>query len=431
MTHVKAFEDAEFERRVSAIRQRMEDASFDLLVCQDPANMNWLTGFDGWSFYAPQAVLVHRDEEIPIWFGRAQDARSASITTRLPEDNIVAYSETLVHHPTGHPFDELYELIRQRGWGRARIGVDFDSHYYTARAHRHLVTGLPDATVSDNGELVNWVRLVKSPAELAYMREAGELATRVMNRALANLAPGTPQKDIIADVYHTQISGLDGTYGDYTRICPLIQVAEDTSTPHLTWTDAPLPDRRLVVMELAAARRHYHAPLTRTAHLGKAPSEIEKLASVIVEGGGRRARGGKARRHLCRSRGRVAEGSQPSRLPEGEPRRLPDRPGLPARLGRADREPAPRRCHRAGVRHVLSLPVGGVARRFRGGDLGVVRRHRERWRATARGGSQALRRGVTAGIVPVFIASRVRDSQSSCSETFGAAARGCRLTARR
>ena len=285
MTHVKAFEDAEFERRVSAIRQRMEDASFDLLVCQDPANMNWLTGFDGWSFYAPQAVLVHRDEGIPIWFGRAQDARSASITTRLPEDNIVAYSETLVHHPTGHPFDELYELIRQRGWGRARIGVDFDSHYYTARAHRHLVTGLPDATVSDNGELVNWVRLVKSPAELAYMREAGELATRVMNRALANLAPGTPQKDIIADVYHTQISGLDGTYGDYTSICPLIQVAEDTSTPHLTWTDAPLPDRGLVVMELAAARRHYHAPLTRTAHLGKPPSKIEKLASVIVEGG--------------------------------------------------------------------------------------------------------------------------------------------------
>ena len=38
-------------------------------------------------------------------------------------------------------------------------------------------------------------------------------------------------------------------------------------------------------MELAAARRHYHAPLTRTAHLGEAPSQIEKLAAVIVEGG--------------------------------------------------------------------------------------------------------------------------------------------------
>ena len=285
MTWVRAFEDAEFERRIAAVRHRMDGSGFNLLVCQDPSNMHWLTGFDGWSFYTPQAVLVHRDEEFPIWFGRAQDARSATITTNLPEHNVVAYSESLVHHPTRHPFDELCELIRRRGWGHARIGVDLDSHYYTARAHRHLVTGLTDATVSDSRELVNWARLVKSHAELAYMHEAGELTTQVMNRALANLAPGKRQKDIIADVYHTQVSGLDGMYGDYTSICPLIQVAEATSTPHLTWTDAPLPSEGLVVMELAAARRHYHASLTRTAHLGKAPTRIEKLAAVIVEGG--------------------------------------------------------------------------------------------------------------------------------------------------
>ena len=163
MAYVKAFEDAEFERRRSTVGHRMEDAGFELLVCQDPANMNWLTGFDGWSFYTPQAVLVHRDEEFPIWFGRAQDARSATITTNLPAGNIVAFSESLVHHRTSHPFDELCELIRRRGWGHARIGVDFDAHYYTARAHRHLVAGLPDATVSDSRELVNWARLVKSP----------------------------------------------------------------------------------------------------------------------------------------------------------------------------------------------------------------------------------------------------------------------------
>ena len=285
MTYTKAFEVTEFERRRSEVGRRMEDAGFDLLVCQDPANMSWLTGFDGWSFYMPQAVLVHRDEEHPIWFGRAQDARSASITTDLPADNIVAYSEALVHHRTSHPFDELCELIGRRGWGHARIGVDLDSPYYTARAHRHLAGGLPDATVSDSRELVNWARLVKSPAELAYMREAGELTTRVMHRALANLVPGRRQKDVIADIYHTQVSGGDGMYGDYTSICPLIQVAEATSTPHLTWTDAPLPAQGLVVMELAAARRHYHAPLTRTAHLGTPPSEVERLASVIVEGG--------------------------------------------------------------------------------------------------------------------------------------------------
>ena len=249
--------------------------------------MGYLTGFDGWSFYTPQAVLVHLDEEWPVWFGREQDAKSAHITTDLPARNIIAFSEPLVHHPTRHPFDELCDLIKARGWGAARMGVDFDAHYYTARAHHHIVSGLPDARISDNKELVNWARLVKSPAELAYMREGGRMATQVMQNALARLAPGVPQYEVMADVYRDQIIGLDGKFGDYTGLCPLIQVGEGTSTPHLTWTEEPLPGSGLIVMELAAARRHYNVPLTRTAHLGKPPAEMARLAEVIVEGGDR------------------------------------------------------------------------------------------------------------------------------------------------
>ena len=280
-----AFDDSEYAGRRARVRQRMDEAGFDLLICQDPANMYWLTGFDGWSFYTPQAVLFHRDDRFPVWFGRAQDALSAVMTTDLPDDNIVAYSEPLVHHPDRHPFDELCDLIGQRGWSAASIGVELDAHYYTARAHRHLVDGLGGARIADSRELVNWARLVKSPAELSYMREAGRLATTVMERALERLRPGVPQKDIIADVYHTQISGLDGKHGDYTSLCPLIQVAEGTATPHLTWTSDTLPDEGLVVMELAAARRHYHAPITRTAHIGAPSREIARLAETIVEGG--------------------------------------------------------------------------------------------------------------------------------------------------
>ena len=287
MGFIKAFEPAEFQRRLRDVKLRMERAGFDMLICQDPANMGWLTGFDGWSFYTPQAVVVHMDEAWPIWFGREQDAKSAHITTDLPAPNIVPFSEPLVHHATRHPFDELCDLIKARQWGRSRIGVDFDAHYFTARAHQHLVTGLPDARIRDNRELVNWARLLKSGAELRYMREAGKICTRVMQNALNKLSPGVRQYEVIADVYHDQVTGVDGKYGDYTSLCPLIQVGEGTSTPHLTWTGEPLPDSGLVVMELGAARRHYHAPLTRTAHIGTPPDKMARLADVIIEGGDR------------------------------------------------------------------------------------------------------------------------------------------------
>ncbi len=281
----KLFESAEYASRVADTKRRMQAAGFDLIICQDPANMSWLTGFSGWSFYVPQCVLIHLDEEWPIWFGRAQDAKCASVTTHLPERSIVPFSERLVQHKTEHPYDELAQLVESRGWGRARIGVEMDAHYYTARCHAHLTKGLPNARFSNNGDLVNWARLIKSEAELRLMREAGKICTAAMNRGIARMRPGVPQNHVIAEIYSAQTIGVPGgAGGDYTAICPLMPVGEGTSTPHLTWSDAPLPANALTMIEIAGSRRGYHAPLTRTIHLGKPPAAIHDVAKAVVEG---------------------------------------------------------------------------------------------------------------------------------------------------
>ena len=284
MYYNKPFNQSEYQRRIEEVKSRMQTAGIELIICQDPANMGWLTGFDGWSFYVPQAVLVQLDEASPIWFGRAQDAKAAHVTTDLPAENVIGFSEHLVHHPENHPFDELVDLIKVRGWASNSIAVELDAHYYTARCHQHLTQGLGDAKFQDARELVNWARLIKSEPELKLMREAGKICTATMNRAIEKIAPGVPQYEVIAEVYHSQIMGTQGNFGDYTSLCPLIQVGEGTSTPHLTWTDERLPDNTLIMMEIGGAHRHYHAPLTRTMHLGKPPAEIARLADVIVEG---------------------------------------------------------------------------------------------------------------------------------------------------
>jgi ectoine hydrolase len=279
----KPFTKAEFAARVADVRRRMEKAAFDLIICQDPANMCWLTGFDGWSFYVPQCALVHRDEEWPIWFGRAQDANSARFTTDLPDENIVSFSERLVQYSKEHPYDELAAFIRRKGWARARIGVEMDAHYYTARCHAHLTAGLSEALFANNGDLVNWARLVKSPRELELMREAGRIATHAMKKAVEATSPGVPQNQIIAEIYHAQTVGAPGAGGDYAAICPLMPVGEGTSTPHLTFSDAPLPDNTLAMLEIAGVRRRYHAPLTRTIYLGRPPAQIADAAKTVVE----------------------------------------------------------------------------------------------------------------------------------------------------
>jgi len=84
MAYEPIFAQSEYDRRLAPVKTRMAEQGFDLMVCQDPANMYWLTGFDGWSFYTPQAVLVQIYEPLSYWFGRPQDAPSALFTSVLP-----------------------------------------------------------------------------------------------------------------------------------------------------------------------------------------------------------------------------------------------------------------------------------------------------------------------------------------------------------
>ena len=77
----------------------MNKKGIEILLTTDPSNMNYLTGYDGWSFYVPQGVIVSIDEEQPYWFGRKQDSNGARITTNLNEENIFGYPENLIQSP--------------------------------------------------------------------------------------------------------------------------------------------------------------------------------------------------------------------------------------------------------------------------------------------------------------------------------------------
>src|ERR1043166_6026973 len=78
------FDTAEFAARRTQVKSAMAKAGLDLLICADPANMDYLTGFKGWSFYVPQCVLLHAEDEHPTWIGRGQDGAAARPPPPLP-----------------------------------------------------------------------------------------------------------------------------------------------------------------------------------------------------------------------------------------------------------------------------------------------------------------------------------------------------------
>jgi hypothetical protein len=52
------FSQAEYDRRIALTRAAMAKAGLDAIFVTDPSNQAWLTGYDGWSFYVHQGVIL-------------------------------------------------------------------------------------------------------------------------------------------------------------------------------------------------------------------------------------------------------------------------------------------------------------------------------------------------------------------------------------
>jgi Xaa-Pro dipeptidase len=278
------FELSEYRTRLDRTRQRMSERGIDVLLCTHPANMGYLTGYDGWSFYVHQLVLVALDQDDPIWIGRGMDANAARVTTFLSDEHIHGYPDDYVQSTSRHPMDYVADLVRSQGSAHASIGVEMDSYYFTAACMASLERGLPDARFTDATGLVNWVRIIKSPAEIAYMTQAARIIESMMRTGIEAIRPGTRQCDAAAAIYQAMVSGTPEFGGDYSAICPLLPTGRGTSTPHLTWTDAPFVTGEATILELAGVRRRYHCPMARTLHLGPPPQRLADTAKVVVEG---------------------------------------------------------------------------------------------------------------------------------------------------
>lgn len=273
---------AEYADRLHRVRKAMAQRGFSALVSCDPANLFYLTGYNAWSFYTPQCLLIGPDGP-PHLFARAMDAAGATYTCTLDDDHIHGYPEELVHRPDVHPFDWIADAVHGLVPDGELIGVECDCHYFSPRGYQALERGLPSNRLADSAELVNWVRAVKSPYEIQQLRIAGSIAEHAMRTAFEALRPGRRQCEVVAEIMAAQAFGTPDHGGDYPAVVPLLPTGNAAGTPHLTWNQDVFQTGEATTIELAGAYRRYHAPLARTVMLGDPPSRLVDTAKIIAE----------------------------------------------------------------------------------------------------------------------------------------------------
>ncbi len=272
------FSAQEYADRIHKTRSAMDQQGIETLLITDPSNMAWLTGYDGWSFYVPQMVILPASGS-PLWWGRTQDKAGAAQTTWLDQMDLLDWPEEHVQHPDHHPVDALVLALRDRGW-TSGIGVEMDNYYYSAASHRILERAF--GALIDATGLVNWKRAVKSDAEIAMMRKAGQLTAHMHGVLRDAYREGLPKNQLVAEVQAAGIAGLPGLAGDYPAIVPIAPSGREASASHITWNDRTLVRDEATYFEISGCYRRYHCPASRSLFLGDPPDDIRRAEAAVL-----------------------------------------------------------------------------------------------------------------------------------------------------
>jgi Xaa-Pro dipeptidase len=265
------FEPAEYERRQAALRARVDERGLDAVLLAGPENQYYLTGYETTGFHSfPQVLIVPRA------------APPLLVTRRIEEGNAAAAHDLAcrAYDDDEDPAEAVALALRRLGLADRTIGVEKAVPWLTVRLFEGLQQALPAAKLVDISGLVELMRAVKSPAEIAYMRQAAVAVAAGMRAGLAAIREGGTEREIAAAVFPARI--LAGSH--FVRNPTYITAGPRSALAHATWLGKTLEPGDVVFLEMGANVRHYDAALIRTATVGPAPDPVRRAADASRAG---------------------------------------------------------------------------------------------------------------------------------------------------
>ncbi|MFQ5954097.1 MAG: M24 family metallopeptidase [Kiloniellales bacterium] len=267
--HFAAAELAERRRRTC---QAMAAQGLDGLLMFRQESMYYLTGYDTFGYVFFQCLYLGAGGRLSL-LTRAPDLRQARHTSMIEDIHVWVDGED------ANPARQLRDILDRHGCRGARLGVEWEAYGLTARNGQLLAAALDGfCTLTDASELVSRLRAVKSPAELAYIRRAAELADAALEEANRLAVAGAFEGDILAAMQGAIFRGG----GDYPGNEFIIGSGNDALLVRYFTGRRHLDEADQITLEFAGVYRHYHAALMRTIRIGPPPERQRDMHKAAV-----------------------------------------------------------------------------------------------------------------------------------------------------
>lgn len=262
------FSEAEYERRLSAVRGELAALNADAFVSFTPENIYYLTGHDTPGYYFYQACVV------------TSNVMPVNVLRRIEASNTEWRSwsrRVVIYEDRDDPVEATLALLRELGVASGTVALEADSFFVTPRRYAQLVTGIERTGGSTvEAQLVEGLRLIKAPEEIEYLRDGARIVGSAMRAAVDASHEGATENDVAAEM----LGSMARAGGEYAGLPPFITSGPRTSLCHATWGGRTLIRGDVLAYELPGVSQRYAAPLFRCGTVGPAPDDVRRLADA-------------------------------------------------------------------------------------------------------------------------------------------------------
>jgi Xaa-Pro dipeptidase len=263
----------EFDRRKQMVMDELNRRGLDGLLMFRQESMYYLTGYDSFGYVFFQCLYLNADGMFML-MTRAPDLRQARHTSIIEDIRI------WVDNENADPALQLKDILREFGCENQKLGVEYDAYGLTAKNGKLLESALERfCHLEDASDLVSRIRVVKSPAEMEYVKKAAELADLAYDEAYRLSEPGADEGEILAAMQGVIFAGG----GDYPGNEFIIGSGSDALLCRYKSGRRKLDATDQLTLEWAAAYRHYHAAMMRTIPIGRATAIHKKMHAVTQD----------------------------------------------------------------------------------------------------------------------------------------------------
>ncbi len=253
------FTEQELKSRRDRVVAELQERGLAALLIFRQESMYYLTGYDTTGYSQFQCLYLGADGQL-VLLTRSADLRQARLTSVVEDIRI------WLDRAGANPGEDLWSILEEQGCRGQKVGVELEAWCLTGRRWEYVRGALEGKCHwEDQSDLVSRLRLVKSDAEIAYVRRAGELADEAWLAAQRTATAGTPEQDVLAAMNSAVFRGG----GDYTATRFIIGSDENALMVRNFTGYRTLDENDQLQLEFGGAYRHYHSCLMRTILTGE------------------------------------------------------------------------------------------------------------------------------------------------------------------